>query len=594
MDNCEHVAAGAAEVVDRLLGATEGLKVLATGRERLVADGETVFAVAPLDTSSDRSAASELFFDRAVAVGATLTERDHPVVDELCRRLDGLPLALELAAGRLRSLTLREIRAGIDQSLSVLGGGRRAVARHRSLDAALDWSYQPLDPTDRETLAAAATFVAPFDAKDVAALIGLSDEVALDRLAGLVERSLTFRSGDQFRLFETVREFVLERTAPADRKRLLRRHAGHVADRLVEASRRLRVAEDDGPIALARRLVPDLRQAFGTAVGEGDATLAVDIVVAGRDLAFDAMLPELLTWGEQAAELGAAHDSPLAVDAFAIAAQGRWKMGDLDAMRRLLERADREAVRLGVPDRYEVLGTLGTEDIAHGRMADAIDRLRRSIASAEARDDLHRLAEGGATLAICRAYAHDDGAVADATWLISHVAPRSGVVPRSWCWYAAGECLLDDDPAMAAERLARAVELARRGGATFVEGVAGASLASLAVRGGRLGEAIAQYRWLVPLWLRAGVRAPFWTMMRSVVELLAAAGDDESAARLLGAVTTSGNDVVAADDARLRRVAARLRGRLGNEAYEQRLAVGRSLDAAAAAALTSTAFDHIA
>ena len=398
-------------MVERLLGGTEGVRVLATSRERLVADGENVFAVAPLDTSSgaERSVASELFLDRAEAVGAELTPADDPLVDELCRRLDGLPLALELAASRLRSLTLREVRAGVDQSLAVLRGGRRTATRHRSLEAALDWSFRLLDPVDRETLAAAATFAATFDASDVTALTD-HDDLALERLASLVERSLMFRSGDHFRLMETVREFVREATDPADLDSLRRRHTRHLTWRVVDASRRLRVAEDDEPIALVRRLVPDLREAFATAVDHHEARLALEQVVACRDLGFDAMIPELLTWGERAAELGAACDEPLAVDAFAIAALGGWNMGDLVAMRRLLYRAEVEAERLGVPDRYEVLSSVGTEDIAHGRLEDAVDRLRRSVATVEARDDVHRLAEGGATLAISRAYAHDERA----------------------------------------------------------------------------------------------------------------------------------------------------------------------------------------
>ena len=179
------------------------------------------------------------------------------------------------------------------------------------------------------------------------------------------------------------------------------------------------------------------------------------------------------------------------------------------------------------------------------------------------------------------------------SWLIADVAPRAGVVPRSWCWYAAGECLLDADLGLAAERLEYAVRLARRGGATFVEGVAGASLAALAVRGGRVGEAIEHYRWLLPLWLRAGVRAPFWTMLRSVVELLVASGEDESAGQLLGAVLSSGNDVTADDDARLVKAAATLRHRIGDERYEYCWETGRGLDAGAAAALTSAAFERI-
>jgi predicted ATPase/DNA-binding SARP family transcriptional activator len=598
LDNCEHVLDGAAEHVERILGATEHLTVLVTSRERLAVDGETLVPVGPLECGAEMgaSAARELFLDRACAAGARLSAEDEPAVDSLCRRLDGLPLALELAATRLHALTLQEVCAGVEESMAVLSGGRRTVARHRSLDAALDWSYRLLDDDAADALGAAAVFAAPFDAADAAALSGLTEPSMRDQLAGLVDRSLVFRSGEHFRLLETVRSFVRHQQPEAHWQHLRMLHARHICRRIAAASDSLRTADDDTPIRLVRRLVPELQQAFLTATGRGDAELAIDIVVSARDLAFDAMLPEPMTWGERAGEIGASADHPLTADAFAIAALGRWKRGDLDAMRRLLDRAVAESERLGLEDRYEVLGALGTEDLAHGELDRAADRLARSLRTSEAVDDVNRLAEGGATLAIIRAYAHDERAAADVAWLLDHVEPKSGAAPRSWCWYAAGECVIDTDPALARERLERAVAFARRSGAMFVEGVAGASLASVAVRGGLHRQAVEEYRWLLPTWLRAGVNAPFWTMLRSVIELLVAAGVDEPAARLLGAVTEpgSGHDVYGDDDRRLRAAEATLRSRLGDAGIEACMAIGRRFDDVAAEAEATAALDLVA
>jgi predicted ATPase len=598
LDNCEHVLDGAAEQVERLLRTTEALSVLATSRERLAVDGEHLCPVEPLPCddgeSNGASPAHQLFADRARAAGYDLDPYD-PMVVALCRRLDGLPLAIELAASRLTTLTLHEIASGLEHSMSLLRGGRRTAPRHRTLEAALDWSFRLLDPSEMRALHGAAIFAGTFDGADLAAVVDDDPFDVREELAALVERSIVLRVGDRHRLLEPVRAHVRERIDPATHDELLRRHARRVVARLAEASADLRTASGDAPTALARRLVPDLRHARATVMHDRDVDVAVALVVHGRDLALDGMLPEVLTWGEEVAVLAADADHPLTADCYAIAAIGRWKTGDLEAMRRLLTCATAEARRLGVVDRYEVLGALGTEDLAHGDLRRAGDRLARSLQAAEATTDVHRLAEGGATLAIVQAYAHEADAASTVRWLLDEVEPRAGSAPRAWCWYAAGECAMDDEPELARERLERAVAYARRAGASFVEGVAGASLASLAVRQGRLHDAVADYRWLLPHWVRAGVATPFWTMMRSVDELLVAAGVDEPAAVLLGAVTApeAGNDVIGDDDVRLRSADATLRERLGSERVDELLTIGRSYDDAAAAEEATAAFELV-
>src|SRR4051794_39325419 len=144
LDNCEHLIAGAAALADRLLGACPRLRIVATSREALAIDGERLVAVPPLDASP----AIQLFRDRATAA------RPDFVVDEaaheICRRLDGLPLALELAAARLRTLPARELAARLDDRFRLLtGGSRTALPRHRTLRAVVDWSWDLLDEPER-------------------------------------------------------------------------------------------------------------------------------------------------------------------------------------------------------------------------------------------------------------------------------------------------------------------------------------------------------------------------------------------------------------------------------------------------------------
>lgn len=598
LDNCEHVLDGAAILVEGLLSSVERLVVVATSRERLAVDGEHVFPVTTLDCGGGAGPATALFVDRAVAALATFTVDDgnRREIEELCQRLDGLPLAIELAAARLNALSLAEICAELEAGTSVLRGGRRTTPRHRSLTAALEWSYRSLDDEDQAVLAAAAQFAGPFGIDDLAAVAGRAMSHVVDRLSDLVERSLVQRVDAGHRLLQVVAWFVAEQTESTEaRTTLARRHAERMTERAEVAGAELRTCHDHVPMERIRALVPDLRRAMATALTRGDADLAIRIVMAGNPAALNGMVPEFNAWGISAGELGEATGHPRTAEVLAIAARGAWKAGDLDAMRRLLVRAGDAHDANGQQPGYEYLGTLGVEALARGELRRGVGIWRRALAAEDAVGDLYRQAEGGATLVITAAYAHLPEALEDAEWLLRDIAPETGAVAGSWCWYAAGECLLEIDPAEARVRLERSVELARASGATFVQGVAGASLASLHVRAGDLATAIEHYRWLLPLWLRAGVRSPMRTMLRTVTELLCRQGLDDHAARLLGAVTApdAGHEVVGDDVIRLTSVRGELERRLGVARCSELVDEGRALDDAGAAAEATTAFELV-
>ncbi|HYN34568.1 MAG TPA: BTAD domain-containing putative transcriptional regulator, partial [Ilumatobacteraceae bacterium] len=222
LDNCEHVLEQAAIVAELLVEMTDHVVVLATSRERLAVDGERLVSVPPLALSGGiDSPATRLLADRMIAVTGKPPDDDDLVsLDELARRLDGLPLALELAAARLQSLSAQEVLAGVERSIAVLRGGRRTVERHRSVDAALRWSYDLLDAATKATLRAAATFSAPFDPMDVASVMEVEHADAVDGLSALIERSMAQRDNDRFFLLHVVRRFAEECTA-ADERSLL-------------------------------------------------------------------------------------------------------------------------------------------------------------------------------------------------------------------------------------------------------------------------------------------------------------------------------------------------------------------------------------
>jgi len=241
VDNCEQVVDAAAVVVEQLLAACPGVRVLATSREALAVPGEVQVAVHPLDLPPgddeiDASPAVQLFVERARAVRPSfaLTAANAPLVASICRRLDGVPLALELAAARVKALPLEDIAARLDDRFALLTAGpRTAEARHRTLRAALDWSHDLLTDAERTVLRRLSVFRGGWTvgaAEDVCAGDGIERAEVLDLLLRLVDRSLVVSAADsgRFRLLVTIRDYAAERLREAGEADAVReRHLWH-------------------------------------------------------------------------------------------------------------------------------------------------------------------------------------------------------------------------------------------------------------------------------------------------------------------------------------------------------------------------------
>ncbi|MES9540696.1 LuxR C-terminal-related transcriptional regulator [Actinomadura sp. NPDC000600] len=233
LDNCEHLLDAAAEFADRLLTACPTLTVLATSRERVGVQGERTVPVPPLPTGSD---AERLFLDRAAAAdpGFTAARAD---VAEICRRLDGMPLAIELAAARGASLGAGGLLSALDDVLRLLAGGRGPVERHRSLRAVIRWSHDLLTEDEKDLFECLSVFVGGFDLAVAGAVFpGLGAGAVADLLGRLVDKSLVVRTAEgRWRMLETVRAFAAERlVAGAARGVVRRRYLGWAADTAAE------------------------------------------------------------------------------------------------------------------------------------------------------------------------------------------------------------------------------------------------------------------------------------------------------------------------------------------------------------------------
>jgi non-specific serine/threonine protein kinase len=237
LDNCEHLVDACAQLTATLLQACPALRVLATSREPLAVPGEVLFRVPGLSLpendqrlSPERLSGSEaalLFADRAAAAlpGFAVSAANVSAVAEVCRRLDGMPLALELAAARVAVLRVEQIARRLDSRLQLLtDGGRTALPRHQTLRAAIDWSYNLLDDTERVVLRRAAAFVGGWSleaAEAVCAGDGVASAQVLDVLVGLARKSMIQIERApgreaRYRMLETIREYASDRLAEAD------------------------------------------------------------------------------------------------------------------------------------------------------------------------------------------------------------------------------------------------------------------------------------------------------------------------------------------------------------------------------------------
>jgi predicted ATPase/class 3 adenylate cyclase len=301
LDNCEHVIAGAAEAVHQLLERSPELVVLATSQEVLAVPGENVWRIPSLSlpeagetdlTTLERSDAVAIFVDRAAAArpGFALTTDVAADVAAICRRLDGIPLAVELAAARVPTLGVRGVADRLDRCFAVLGGGARTVSRHQTLRAALDWSHDLLSPEERAGLRRLNVFATWFTLEAAEQVIGADTaEVVLDPVDALLrlsDKSLVMIGDDgtgavRYRLLQPIRQYARQKLVEAgEEHELLRRHR----DYFLEMFHRFGTWADEWPST--RRLIgvagwrDDLRAALGWSLDQEEFEAALGLVTA--------------------------------------------------------------------------------------------------------------------------------------------------------------------------------------------------------------------------------------------------------------------------------------------------------------------------
>jgi predicted ATPase/class 3 adenylate cyclase len=381
VDSCEHVIDGAADLARAVAEGCPDVRVLATSREGLGLANEQLVAVAPLEPSGP---GVELFVERASAASASFDPHGSRVdVEEICRRLDGVPLAIELAAARTTSLSPADLVERLDDRLRLLTGGRRSsVERHRTMRATIQWSYDLLTPPEQLLFQRLSIFAGPFDlaaAETVAADAAL-DAVDVDDLMGsLVERSmLAVESGPfsrRFRMLETMRQFGAEHLSESGHTDLMaERHARWCLDRVTQVGQLLAGHAEIEGVARLGELWPNLRAAVDWACATRDRQLAHALV---RPIVAEIYLrsqSEIGDWAERILAMTPPDDHDLVVFGLTWAARRYMRTMDRAGYERLV-------ARYGEPDhpmiRY-ARGFLYSDYDEMGRWAPrAVAELRR-------------------------------------------------------------------------------------------------------------------------------------------------------------------------------------------------------------------------
>jgi len=482
LDNCEHLLDASAALVDALLRSCPGVSVLATSREALEVPGERARRVPSLalpaaGTSAEEIATREavrLFVERAQEVrrGFALDASTAGSVAQICRRLDGIPLAIELAAARTASMQVADIAARLDERFRLLTGGRRtAVERHQTLRATVDWSYELLDHAERLVFDRLGVFAGGFTlqaAEEVVADPQIHATEILDVLETLVARSMVAldetSSQTRYELLETMRQYARERLEAGDEADAVR--ARHAACFVALAQRAGRGLLGPDELAWTGRVDADLenlRAAFTWATDTGALDLAVGIPAPLWYQAFNSPQWGIGRWGEEAAALPGLDEHPDARTVLAVAIYSQAMLGDLAEARRYFDRVldleHRQGLEPDAPSRNAMLSVAAMES----RLEETIRLNTEGMEAAAAAGDEPVRIVAQATLAIFHWVGGDREAARElAKDALRAARVVSSPTPTALALYALGYTLQDSDPVGAIEHLREGVELFRR------------------------------------------------------------------------------------------------------------------------------------
>ena len=477
-DNCEHVVDSVADLVAAILTASATVKVLATSREGIGVADEQLWRVPSLDVG----AAVELFVERAQSMVSDTLADEASAVEDVCRRLDGIPLAIELAASRMASMTAAEVRDRLDDRFKLLVGSRRGLERHQTLRHAVAWSYDLLDDAEKSLLARCSVFAGGFDLQSACAVVGPEcvDEYAiLDLLDALVRKSLLVADRStgriRFSMLETIRQFAEEQLVATGAATDIRAaHARYFAGRETDIMALWDSPRQRDAYTWFTAEFANLRTAFRWAADHGDLDTAATIATYAALLGLWVENYEPIAWAEELIEPAKAVDHPRL--AFLYVTASRCVLpGRIEAAVRY-SNAGQTVLGSG---RHEVPfgleAALGVAYMVIGQPERTVEWCRTQLARGR---DTHAFTR--ATLVIALTFAGcDEEARAAANGLIDTAEATHNPWALSLALWAYGTAFRHADPDRARDTLRRGLVIAQDSGNRARESYAAASLAQL-------------------------------------------------------------------------------------------------------------------
>jgi len=554
LDNCEHLIEPVAELVARILREAPTISIVATSREPLAVAGERLWTVDPLSTGPRELFVSDLaigelaeipavalFVTRAKAADPSfvLDKATAPLVVEVCRRLDGIPLAIELAAARARSIGVAEVAHRLDQRFAVLKAMRRGSdPRHRTMHDAISWSYDMLEPEERALFTALSVFAGSFDLRSAEAMAPRGD--ALDLLSRLTERSmLAVRpqagGSTRYELLETLREYGRTRLSDAQAAELFAAHAKHFAAEAEALEAELRGPAEGTAVAWAESSLADLRaaQRFALELGAFDVTFG--LISSIREFAMRAMRYEVFGWADVACNAPGMLDHPLAPTLTGMRAYGAWVRGEFELAIQLAAETRRLEQQLsvfpsGLAERTfaNVLYIVGDSMTGH---TEALRQIELAEESGNRSRLVHACYMGAVGHSSNGDYNQADVLVARAFELAEETASPTDLASAQ---VARGFASRTEDGAL--EAFTESERIARAAGNRWMQAFAFTEASGLLVSRGQLELGCAGLADMVGVWYRAGDWSQQWHTLSRCVIALDQIGQADFAIELLGAI----------------------------------------------------------
>lgn len=574
-DNCEHVLDAAADVAEAILVRSATVKIIATSREGLRLPDEQLWPVPSLDTRSERdSAAATLFVERAesVAPGAAL---EPAAVVEICRRLDGIPLAIELAASRMVSMTVTEIRDRLNDRFRLLVGSRRGLERHQTLRHAIQWSYDLLDEDEQKLLSRSAVFAGGFELAGACTVANSDDEFAtMDLLDALVRKSLVIvdRSSGRtrFSMLETIRQFAEDQlVADGDAEDARRAHAHYFAGREDDI-----VALWDGPrqreaYAWFATELPNLRAAFRWAADHEDLDSAAAIV----ECSYLGPLIEQYepsAWAEELIGAARAVNHRKLAMLYIVACQRCW-VGQTAVAIGYSEKA-LALIETGRFDGFSLHceASVGSPYISPGLPDQWQDAERRTLVCIE---DTHGHTRAALVMALSLGGKHDD-AIAMTDGLVALAEATHNPFSLAQVLVAVAIAYRYEDPRVALESLRRALEIAQASGNQFIESHIAVTLAPLEAQHGSPESALDCLGLAIRNYLETGNLATSRSPLANLAGVLYQLDHPEAAATIADFADGPLSRMAFSE---ITETIAGLRELLGDDRYEQLASAGSSM-----------------